>query len=153
MIWEFLMQQAFGNNLLKQCLEYRLKDFSNGAKKEHGLFLTAAIDLCIEKDHIKWDPELLKRLPETDSSDIERIFKDRKRLIFDDYVIDMHCTLGRKLGKNAINFVESGAVVVNEDSEFLVTEWRDAYNTGKLKSFAAKVASKKRKAKKGGSGS
>ena len=63
----------------------------------------------------------------------------------------MHCTLGRKLGKNAINFVESGAVVVNEDSEFLVEEWRNAYNTGKLESFAAKVAAKKRKAQKGGS--
>ena len=152
MIWDFLMQQAFGNHLLTRCLEYRLKDFSNKSKsKSRGLFLTAAIDLCIEKDHIEWNPELLKQLPAADTSDMERIFKDRKRLIFDDYVIDMHCTLGRKLGKNAINFVESGAVVVNEDSEFLVEEWRNAYNTGKLESFAAKVASKERKAKKGGS--
>ena len=145
-VWEFLFKIAFGNPLLTRCLNYRLKEFYNKSKKERCIFLTAAIDLCLEKDNINWDANMLLNEPEADEKDVEKMFKNRKRLTFDNYVIDMHTSLGRKLGKNGIDFMEEGSYVKDEDSEFIVEEWRDSYQTGKLESYAKKLAEKKRKA-------
>ena len=36
---------------------------------------------------------------------IREVFENRKYMKMDDYVIDMHCSLGRKLGKNKIDFI------------------------------------------------
>ena len=143
MIWDFLYKQAFGNRLLNRCLDYRIKEFYNKNKKEREIFLTAAVDLCLEKNSIEWHAELLTKIPLVDDSDIVKLFTDRKKMEFDGYVIDMHTSLGRRLGKNAINFMAEGATVIDEDQEFLEKEWREVYNIGKLESFAAKVATKK----------
>ena len=148
MIWDYLYKQAFGNKLLNRCLDYRIKEFFNKNKKERGIFLTAAVDLTLEKDNIKWDPELLINIPHVETSEVWEIFKDRKKIEFDDYVIDMHTSLGRRLGKNAINFMAEGATVVDEDQEFLEKEWREVYNEGKLASHAANIAEKKKRALK-----
>merc|ERR1712100_980763 len=45
----------------------------------------------------------------------------------DDYVIDMHTSQGRKMGKNRKDFALEGCLVVNEEKEFLVKEWREYY--------------------------
>ena len=42
--------------------------------------------------------------------------------------------------------MEEGSYVKDEDSDFLVQEWRDSYQTGKLESYAKKLAEKKKKA-------
>ena len=153
MIWEFLHSRIFGNVYLKKCVDYRLQEFNNKNRKERCIFLTAAVDLCLERNNIVWDPNLLKEVPVADETDIESIYKNRKKLVMDDYVIDMHTSLGRKLGKNAINFMAEGAVVLNEDKEYLIDEWRESYNEGKLECYAAKIAAKKKRAmKKAGKG-
>ena len=146
MVWEFLIQRSFGNNLLRRCLDYRLRQFFNTGRKERGIFLTAAVDLSIEKDNLDWSPERLKAVPESDIEDIDKIFGKRKRLVFDDYVIDMHTSMGRKMGKNVLNFVGSGATVVDEDPQFLEEKWRETYTNGKLEAFAAKKSARKKKA-------
>ena len=148
MIWEYLYKTAFGNAYLKKCLDYRLQEFNNKSRKERCIFLTAAVDLCLERLYINWDPKLLQNVPTGDITDVQKIFKNREKLVIDDYVIDMHTSLGRKLGKNAINFMAEGALVVNEDKEYLIDEWRTSYNEGKLESYAAKLAAKKKKALK-----
>ena len=63
----------------------------------------------------------------------------------DDYAIDMHISAGRKMVKNKVDFIASGAVVVDEDKEYFVKEWRDCYNNAKKASFAAAVALRKKK--------
>ena len=148
MIWEFLYKRVFGNAYLKKCLDYRLQEFNNKGRGERCIFLTAAVDLCLERDNINWDPVQLKNEPAVDENDIKKMFSNRKRLAIDSYAIDMHTSLGRKLGKNAINFMEEGALVVNENKEYLIDEWRHSYNEGKLESFAAKVLAKKKRALK-----
>ena len=50
----------------------------------------------------------------------------------DDYAIDMHTSMGRKMGKNRKDFALEGSIVVNEDTEFLVKEWREFYVKEKL---------------------
>ena len=63
----------------------------------------------------------------------------------DDYVVDMHCSLGRKLGKGKKDFAIEGSLVVDEDKQFYVKEWRRRYNSAKCKPKVKK--SKKKKAK------
>lgn len=145
MVWEHLYKVAFGNPLLKKCLDYRIKEFYNKNKKERGIFLTAAIDLCLEKDNINWDSKLLERNPVSDESDIIKIFANRKKIKFDEYVIDMHTSLGRRLGKNSINFMNEGSLVINEDKEYLVNEWRESYNIGRVIANALLKCPRKRK--------
>ena len=90
----------------------------------------------------------MKNEPDVNVEDVENLFQNRKKLVFDSYVIDMHTSLGRKMGKNAINFMEEGSFVKDEDQEFLEKEWRETYNNGKLESYAKKLAEKKAKAMK-----
>ena len=71
---------------------------------------------------------------------IREVYLEWKKMEIDDYAIDMHTSAGRKMGKNKIDFIASGAVVVNEDKEYFVQEWRDCYNKAKKTSFAAAVA-------------
>lgn len=128
MIWEFLFHKAFGNPYLRRCLDYRLKEFNNKARRERHMFLTAAIDLCLHADRIDWNPKYISCDIEVSEDNIKEIFSGRKNLEIDDYVIDMHCSKGRKMGKNGKDFVSSGAVVAGEDKEYLVKKWRNVYN-------------------------
>lgn len=126
MIWEFLMKRAFGNPKLRKCLRYRLEQFHNKAKKERLLFMTAAIDLSLHAAKFDWSETFTP--PATDLADLREVFEGRQNLILDDYVIDMHCSEGRKKGKNKRDFAISGSLVVGEDQEYLVRAWRRRYN-------------------------
>ena len=142
MIWEFLLNRSNikCDEVLKACLEYRLKEFHKKKRKERFLFLTSAIDIALhcgekEKYELKLGGNKVNELfnkyddeNETITSDILRkVFKNRKNLVFDHYVIDKHCSEGRSLKKSYVDFLSSGSYVVDEDQEFLVKDWRDAY--------------------------
>ena len=43
---------------------------------------------------------------------IREVYLEWKKMEIDDYAIDMHTSAGRKMGKNKIDFIASGAVVV-----------------------------------------
>ena len=45
-----------------------------------------------------------------------------------------------------MDFIASGAVIVDEDKEYFVKEWRDCYNKAKMASFTAAVELRKKKA-------
>jgi hypothetical protein len=76
---------------------------------------------------------------------IKKVFTSYKKMEIDDYAIDMHTSAGRKMGKNKVDFIASGAVIVDEDKEYFVKEWRDCYNKAKMASFAAAVALRQKK--------
>ena len=59
----------------------------------------------------------------------------------------MHTSMGRKMGKNRKDFALEGSIVVKEDTEFLVKEWRDFYVKEKLEN-PVKSKKGKKKAKK-----
>ena len=63
-------------------------------------------------------------------------------MTIDEYAIDMHTSMGRKMGKNRKDFALEGSIVVKEDTEFLVKEWRDFYVKEKLEN---PVRSKKKR--------
>jgi len=167
MIWEYLFsrENIKNNEVLRRCLEYRLKEFYKKNRGERFIFLTAAIDIAmykgknIKKDwfdcskKVKFDiNNLVKEEDEkfADVNIIESVYEKWGKMEIDDYAIDMHTSAGRKMGKNKVDFIASGAVVVDEDEEYFVKEWRDCYNNAKKASFAAAVALRKKKEGKKG---
>jgi len=159
MIWEFLLNRSNikCDDVLKACLEYKLKEFHKKKRKERFLFLTSAIDIALhcgikENYELKLSGNKVKELfnkfddeNETVTSDILRnVFKNRKNLAFDHYVIDKHCSEGRSLKKSYVDFLSSGSYVVDEDEEFLIKDWRDAYMRKDNKALWSAVNNRKK---------
>ena len=165
MIWEYLFnrENIKNNEVLRCCLEYRLKEFYKKNRKERFIFLTAAIDIAmykgknVKKDwfdcskKVKFDINSLVKEEDEKFADvniIESVYEKWGKMEIDDYAIDMHTSAGRRMGKNKVDFIASGAVIVDEDKEYFVKEWRDCYNNAKKASFAAAVALRKKKEEK-----
>ena len=162
MIWEYLFDRKNikNNEVLRKVLEYKLKEFYKKNRSERFIFLSSAIDIAMYKgknDKKDWfDCKKKKKFNVEDLVKehgtkfenrelIQEVYLNWKKLEIDDYAIDMHTSAGRKMGKNKIDFIASGAVVVDEDKEYFVKEWRDCYNKAKKASFAAAVALRQKK--------
>ena len=155
MIWEYLfhLEKVKKDENLKKVLEYKLKEFFKKDRKERFIFLYSCVDLCMYFDgnwkDIRGEYDLsLKVLDEVyryDEMDLEK----REKIELDDYVVDVHTSAGKKLGKGKEDFKEVGCLVVNENREFLREEWKDFYVnfTGKSK-MDGKKKEKKEKEKK-----
>ena len=158
MVWEYLfsLKEVRANKAVKKCLEYKLKEFMVKNRKERFIFLTSCIDLLLYVDRV---PEIsqttfkaIKKHYDEKYSDVEgtlkNLYSDRVVLEIDDYAIDMHTSLGRRLKKNKADFATEGSLVINEDKEFYVDEWRSYYNDLKMKQTKAKLEQDKAKADK-----
>jgi len=156
MIWEFLFSRKniMSDPRLKKCLEYRLGEFHKKSRGERFIFLTASIDIALfenaEADFNmnleKWLTEKIEKFEFLGREEIiDKVYKNRVYMEMDDYVVDMHCSLGRKLGKGKKDFAIEGSLVVDEDKQFYVKKWRRRYNSAKCKPKVKK--SKKKKAK------
>jgi len=162
MIWEYLFgrENIKENEVLMRCLEYRLKEFYKKNRGERFIFLTASIDIAMYKGKdvkknwfdcskkVKFDINDLVKAEDEKFGDVdivESVYEKWGKMEIDDYAIDMHTSAGRKMGKNKVDFIASGAVVVDEDKEYFVKEWRDCYNNAKKASFTAAVALRKKK--------
>ena len=157
MIWEFLFSRKniMSDPRLKKCLEYRLGEFHKKSRGERFIFLTASIDIALfQTAELDFNMNLEKCLENylmttwgwsSPEKIIDKVYKNRVYMEMDDYVVDMHCSLGRKLGKGKKDFAIEGSLVVDEDKQFYVKEWRRRYNSAKCKPKVKK--SKKKKAK------
>ena len=157
MIWEYLfhLEKVKKDENLKKVLEYKLKEFFKKDRKERFIFLYSCVDLCMYFDgdwkDIRGEYDLsLKVLDEVyryDEMDLEK----REKIELDDYVVDVHTSAGKKLGKGKEDFKEVGCLVVNENEEFLREEWKDFYVnfTGKSKMDGKKKELKEKEKKSG----
>lgn len=157
MIWEYLfhLEKVKKDENLKKVLEYKLKEFFKKDRKERFIFLYSCVDLCMYFDgdwkDIRGEYDLsLKVLDEVyryDEVDLEK----REKIQLDDYVVDVHTSAGKKLGKGKEDFKEVGCLVVNENREFLREEWKDFYVnfTGKSKMDGKKKELKEKEKKSG----
>ena len=155
MIWEYLfhLEKVKKDENLKKVLEYKLKEFFKKDRKERFIFLYSCVDLCMYFDgnwkDIRGEYDLsLKVLDEVyryDEMDLEK----REKIELDDYVVDVHTSAGKKLGKGKEDFKEVGCLVVNENEEFLREEWKDFYVnfTGKSKMDGRKKEKKEKEKK------
>jgi predicted metal-binding protein len=146
-IWEYLFQKSKGNEYLMKYLQYKLEEYFVKNRGERFIWLTASVMAVMYKDNMDWNPEKLGFDIDVTEADIRKVFEGREKLEIDDYAIDMHCSLGRKMGKNKVDFIKEGSVVVDEDKEYFVQEWRDMYNGGKIRSFEKQQKKKAQKKK------
>jgi len=93
----------------------------------------ASISLVLNRDRIDWSPELEERAQAgapggwEASMEVSRLLTARGFMEIDEYAIDQHCSAGRSKKRGRKFFLEEGSKVVDEDAEFLVAEWREAY--------------------------
>ena len=141
MIWKYLfdLQNIKDNEVLQKCLEYKLREFYKKNRSERFIFLTSAIDIAMhKKNDIKNElfniENLMKNIDNkfADINIIKNVYENWNKMKIDDYAIDMHTSLGRKMGKNKVNFIMSGCQIIDEDKEYFVKEWRDHYNNSKM---------------------
>ena len=120
-LWQYIINETIklNNNNLLRCLQYRLEEFYNKARPERKLFLVSAVALYFYRQQIDWTNK--------DMIVIESPIIEESEFKLDDYVLDMHCKDGRKLGKNTSDFANEGSLVVDEDKEYHNDEWRQYY--------------------------
>ncbi len=140
MIWEYLFsrENVKKNKKYNEVLEYKLREFYKLNRGERFMFLANSIDLvmkCDGKESIYvnvYISQICQELSRYQQDFVEMYKKNMEYLQIDDYAIDMHTSEGRKRGKNRKDFALEGCLVVREDTEFLVKEWRDFYIKEKL---------------------
>ena len=140
MIWEYLFsrENVKKHGRYKELLDYKLREFHKLNRGERFMFLVNSIDFvmkCHSKETIFINVHISQICQELSryQQDFEEMYKkNMEYLQIDDYAIDMHTSEGRKRGKNRKDFAVEGCLVVREDTEFLVKEWRDFYIKEKL---------------------
>jgi len=119
-IWEVLFDRC--DPKLKECLEFDLKEYfrkNRFLKGDRTNYLIHAILLVKNSKELNWDQGGKYEF------DIDEVYKLDKKFVVDDYVIDMHCSRGRDLGKNKKDFKKEGSLVVNENQKWFVKKYRD----------------------------
>ena len=140
MIWEYLFSRKNVKclNGYRELLEYKLREFYKLNRGERFMFLANSIDLVMKCDgkenvfvniHIS---QIRNELSRYEQDFVEMYNYSMLYWTIDEYAIDMHTSMGRKMGKNRKDFALEGSIVVNEDTEFLVKEWREFYIKEKL---------------------
>ena len=119
-IWEVLFDRC--DPKLKECLEFDLKEYfrkNRFLKGDRTNYLIHAILLVKNSKELNWDQGGKYEF------DIDKVYKLDEKFVVDDYVIDMHCSRGRNLGKNKKDFKKEGSLVVNENRKWFVKKYRD----------------------------
>ena len=128
MVWDYLLSVGRKKNN-KDCmkmLEYRLREF-HSKRGERPIFMTASIYMMIYYDEMEWNKVIDYSKYDVSDQEIINMLNERVKLDIDDYCIDMHCSEGRKKGKNKRDFVLEGSVVVDEYSKYSRPEMRKFY--------------------------
>ncbi len=152
-IWYYLFKRkvVMENWILRKNLEYKLIEFHKKKRGERFMWLSSAIQLVLNADKLGLNKvmyeingkKIIKNMYENHVNKtkeekmeiIKEVFENRKKLIIDDYCIDQHCSKGRVMGKGKKDWKTKGSLVVDEDKEYFVQEWRNYYR-GKWKKQA-----------------
>tara|TARA_Y100000588_G_scaffold369943_1_gene439488 strand:+ start:712 stop:2385 length:1674 start_codon:yes stop_codon:yes gene_type:complete len=146
-IWEVLFDQIGSTALytetsgglinitpkLNTCLNFALKEYfkkNRFMKGDRTVVMVTAILWVMHKNKLDWRP----------SGDVYCIptYDWSKPFVPDNYIVDRHCSAGRKAGKTIADFATEGSLVVNENKEWFNKKYRDAYIAGKTKGIKKK---------------
>lgn len=135
-LWKYLFQMSKENKNAKQCIQYNMDQFDRltqppNTKKgnEQNIFLINAILIVKNLDTIDWSKEITPFYYE--DKGVDYCFNKNMKegvIKIQDYIVDMHCYEGKKKGSNGLTFALEGSLIVNEDKEFFVQEYRDIYH-------------------------
>ena len=76
----------------------------------------------MNKDKLDWKVKKYEG-----EADVSKYYDLKAGFFVDDYVLDKQCSMGRKMGKTTADFAKEGALVVNENKEWVNKKYRDAY--------------------------
>ena len=130
-IWEFLFDKAKLDKPLTQALEYGVKEYFKKTRTIKGDRLVVIISCTLavmHKNELDLKPAKLK----VTDKQVDEYYNLKKPFIVDDYVLDKHCSVGRKKGKNNLDFAKEGSFVKNQNKKWFVKKYRDAYLNIKL---------------------
>jgi len=157
-IWKMLFNLEFLNDDIRKLFDYKVKEFEKKTRGERFMFLVNSIQL------VRNDGSLIKTEANSEKHQLESHYStdcisedelkywselSSNKIVIDDYVIDMHTSQGRKLGKNRKDFGLEGSLVFNQESycEILYKDWRDCYTQDKIQNPIKYKKSKKKKDK------
>lgn len=127
-IWEMLCDQSGANDNLVKCLAYALKEYfkkNRTLKGDRTNVIVTATLWVMRKTQLDWkvrDADI-----EITDEQVEQFYNLTECFFVDDYVLDKHCSAGRRMGKTTADFAKVGSLVINENKEWYVDEYRKAY--------------------------
>ncbi len=130
-LWKYLLIKSETNKLMTEILNYKLKEFFVKNRKERHMWLSGAVSTVLHSSKIEWK-EINEDIYFVSEDDVLKLFTKRSTLKLDDYVLDMHCSEGRKRKKDKENFALEGSLIIGEDKEYFMEEWRKCYNDEKI---------------------
>jgi hypothetical protein len=116
---------------------------NNNSRDENWLYICNILSMLIFNDKMVWD----KKVEDKDIK-IDNEYYKNMNFIFDDYVMDMHVSDGKKNGKNELDFVKEGMIVFNRDDDFYIEKYDIVYKEYKLLNMNNKKIKKTKKVKK-----
>jgi hypothetical protein len=116
------LEERIKSEKIREVFMHKLESFFEKEKKERKMFLVGLLNIVYYEDEI----DLLEEV-KYDVSGVE------ENVVIEDYVVDMHCSRGRKMGLNTVNFADEGSLVVDEYVKYKNNVWREYYNNDKKK--------------------
>ena len=132
-IWEMLCDQCGTNQILAKCLAYALKEYfkkNRTLKGDRTNVIVTATLWVMRKNQLNW--KISKIENRRTDAEVDELYNLKECFFVDDYVLDKHCSAGRRMGKTTADFAKVGSLVKNENKEWYVDEYRKAYNEMKM---------------------
>jgi hypothetical protein len=117
-VWDILFDKIkeSENKNLKKVVDILFKWFINynNSRNENWLYLVNCVYFVMNETEYDWESKSENK--KFDDDEINNFFEFNKnnKIELDDFLVDMHCSEGRKNKKNEIDFINSGMVIVNE---------------------------------------
>lgn len=146
-VWDILLKYITKCLNVKLTTLYKIHldwyDNNNNSRGENLIYLLNFVLFYLRRGEMNWDDKLkeIKVTDENANKVYEKNMSDYK-FVVDDYIIDMHCSEGKKKGKNEKDFAIEGCSVENE-SKFAVELYKKVYIEYKLNKIKAEEQTKK----------
>jgi hypothetical protein len=111
---------------LHKCLSFALKEYfkkNRFMKGDRIIVMVTAILWVMHKNELDWRG-VGWWVEET--IDLSELF------VPDNYIIDLHCSAGRKAGKTVVDFATEGSLVIIQNEKWFNQKYRDAYIASKM---------------------
>ena len=125
-------------NILNEALQFALKEYfkkNRFMKGDRIVVMITAILWVMHKDELDWSEPLPRPVMK-----LCDIIDWSKPFVPDDFIIDRHCSAGRKAGKDIVDFAVEGSLVVNQNKKWFNQKYRDAYIASKMVGTTKKKA-------------
>ncbi len=99
---------------------------NNNSRNENFLYLLNAVLFYLRRKDIDWTETIDEyNLSNEEVTEIyNRNIGDEYNFEFDDYVIDVHCSQGKRMGKTVKHFITGGGSHVNNESHFAIQKYK-----------------------------